>query len=155
MQDDSAESSSEFLVGQRVHSAGDPRRIGTVKYVGTIDGHPGAWVGVDWDSGDAKHDGSVNGIRYFRSRSDRSGSFVRAKLLSPGISVIRALELRYRTYSTKEEEGNVSDYVSKRIFCLVAEKIVEEKKENGELERDFVVLVFEILSYCFYSGFLV
>lgn len=99
------ESNPEFRVGQRLHLAGDPRRIGTVKYVGSIRGYSGMWVGVDWDSGDAKHDGSVNGVRYFQARSDVSGSFVRAKNLSPGISLLQALELRYRGDSTKEEEG--------------------------------------------------
>ena len=114
------ESSPEFRVGQRVHSANDPRRIGTVKYVGPIEGHAGEWVGVDWDTGEAKHDGSVNGIRYFQAGSDRSGSFVRAKVISPGISVVRALELRYRTDSTKEEEGKycVCCYVFKRIVVF-------------------------------------
>ncbi|KAK1311517.1 hypothetical protein QJS10_CPA08g00878 [Acorus calamus] len=39
----------------RVHIAGDPRRIGTVRY-----------VGVDWDGDDdGKQDGSVAGVRYF------------------------------------------------------------------------------------------
>lgn len=144
MQDDSAESSSEFRVGQRVHSAGDPRRIGTVKYVGTIDGHPGAWVGVDWDSGDAKHDGSVNGIRYFRARSERSGSFVRAKLLSPGISVIRALELRYRTYSTKEEEDEM--YVFSASNKRVTVQLLGKDKIQDKLSR-FEEITAASLSY--------
>ena len=47
MQDDLTELSPEFQVGQQVHSASDPRRIGTVKYVGPIEGHAGEWVGVD------------------------------------------------------------------------------------------------------------
>jgi dynactin complex subunit len=123
MQDRSIESNPEFRVGQRVHSAGDPRRTGTVKYVGPIQGYSGAWVGVDWDSGDAKHDGSVNGFRYFRAQSDRSGSFVRAHSLSPGISLIEALQLRYRGHSTKEEEGML--WFS--FVCLFAERTVEKK----------------------------
>jgi hypothetical protein len=123
MQDRSTESNPEFRVGQRVHSAGDPRRTGTVKYVGPIQGYSGAWVGVDWDSGDAKHDGSVNGFRYFRARFDRSGSFVRAHSLSPGISLIEALQLRYRGHSTKEEEGML--WFS--FVCLFAERTVEKK----------------------------
>lgn len=100
-----SESKAEFRLGQRVHSAGDRRRIGTVRYVGPVQGHSGAWVGVDWDNGDGKHDGAVNGVRYFQAKSQWSGSFVRAHNLSTGISLLEALKLRYRGDTTKEEEG--------------------------------------------------
>ena len=56
-------------MGQLVHSANNPRRIGTMKYVGPIEGHAGEWVSVNWDTGEAKHDG------YWRSQA--SGSAVR------------------------------------------------------------------------------
>ncbi|GFY95242.1 tubulin folding cofactor E [Actinidia rufa] len=96
---------SEFRIGQRVHSTGDTRRIGTVKYVGPVEGYSGNWVGVDWDNGASKHDGSVNGVRYFHAQSHNSASFVRPPNLSSGISLLQALEIRYKTTSTKEEEG--------------------------------------------------
>ena len=107
---------TEFRLGQRVHSAGDPRRIGTVKYVGAVQGFSGTWVGVDWDNGDGKHDGSINGVRYFQAKSERSGSFVRTQNLSLGISLIEALRLRYQGDTTKEEEGmSICDHFP---FCL-------------------------------------
>ena len=56
-------------MGEQVHSTNNPRRIETVKYVGPIKGHAGKWVGVDWDTGEAKHDGY--------QRSQVSGSAVR------------------------------------------------------------------------------
>ncbi|KAG6390227.1 hypothetical protein SASPL_147959 [Salvia splendens] len=53
-----------FRVGQRVHFAGQPRRVGTVRYVGPVEGYGGDWVGVYWDAdGQGKHDGSHNGMR--------------------------------------------------------------------------------------------
>nr|CAD1842168.1 unnamed protein product [Ananas comosus var. bracteatus] len=58
-----------FRLGQRVHAAGNPRRAGTVRYVGAVAGHAGAWVGVDWDDGEGKHDGSLAGARYFAARA--------------------------------------------------------------------------------------
>lgn len=100
-----SESKTQFRLGQRVHSVSDPHRIGTVRYVGPVQGHSGTWVGVDWDNGDGKHDGSVNGVRYFQAKSERSASFLRAQNLSPGISLLEALKLRYRGDTTKEEEG--------------------------------------------------
>lgn len=96
-----------FRVGQRVHAVGNARRTGTVRYVGALEGHAGAWVGIDWDDGEGKHGGSVNGVRYFFAAGERSASFVRPKNLSAGISFIEALHLRYRGDSTKEEEGKI------------------------------------------------
>jgi dynactin complex subunit len=40
--------------------------IGTVRYVGQVDGTSGMWLGVDWDDGSrGKHDGIKDGKRYF------------------------------------------------------------------------------------------
>lgn len=99
---------SDFNVGQRVHSAGDCRRVGTVKYIGRVEGYKGDWVGIDWDNDDdGKHDGSVNGVRYFQANAPKSASFVRPHNLSPGISLLHALQLRYATASTREEEDEM------------------------------------------------
>lgn len=102
---DSPKSRHEFRVGQRVHASSDSGRIGTVKYVGPVEGYSDTWVGVDWDNGEGKHDGSINGVRYFHAKSERSGSFVRAQNLSQGISLLEALENRYRSNPTNDEEG--------------------------------------------------
>ena len=42
--------------------------IGTIRYVGPVDGTSGEWIGVEWDDVDArgKHDGVSDGRRYFR-----------------------------------------------------------------------------------------
>lgn len=96
----------ELKIGQRVHSVGDCRRIGTVKYVGDVEGYSGKWVGVEWDNiSEGKHDGAINGVRYFQAQSSSSASFLRPHKLSCGISLLQALQLRYRSTSTKEEEG--------------------------------------------------
>ncbi|GFQ01056.1 putative chloride channel-like protein clc-g [Phtheirospermum japonicum] len=48
---------------------GQPRRIGTVKYVGPVEGFSSDWVGVDWDAdGEGKHNGSHSGASYFTAR---------------------------------------------------------------------------------------
>lgn len=95
-----------FRLGQRVTSAGDTRRIGTVKYVGPVEGYSDSWIGVDWDNdGEGKHDGSHNGVKYFEARRAKTASFVRPQNLSSGITLLQALEVRYRSTSTKEEEG--------------------------------------------------
>ncbi|OMO81652.1 hypothetical protein CCACVL1_12327 [Corchorus capsularis] len=130
------EQSSSFSVGQRVHSSTDPRRVGTVKYVGNVEGYSGTWVGVEWDNeGDGKHDGSINGVRYFQARSQNSASFVRPHNLSPGISLLQALKLRYKTHSTKEDEEEM--YVlsgsNQRVSVqLVGKEKIEEKLSKFE-----------------------
>ncbi|PON49534.1 CAP Gly-rich domain containing protein [Parasponia andersonii] len=124
---------SEFRLGQRVHSAGDPRRIGTVRYVGPVQGYSGIWVGVDWDNGDGKHDGSINGVRYFHANSERSGSFVRTHNLSSGISLVEALRVRYQGDSTKEEEDEM--YVLSASNKRVSIQLVGKEKIQDKLSR--------------------
>ncbi|KDP45616.1 hypothetical protein JCGZ_17223 [Jatropha curcas] len=133
MQDSTESSNESFKIGQRVHSTSDRRRIGTVKYVGPLQGHPGTWVGVDWDNGEGKHDGSVNGVRYFHSRLERSGSFVRTQNLSPGISFLEALHIRYRSESTKEEEDEM--YVLSSSNKRVSVELVGKEKIQDKLSR--------------------
>lgn len=112
-QKESGPETTGFQIGQRVvHSGagvgGDTRRrTGTVKYVGPVEGTSGTWVGVDWDNdGDGKNDGSHNGVRYFEARGPTTASFVRPhNLSSSGITLLEALQLRYRSTSTKKEQG--------------------------------------------------
>ena len=40
--------------------------IGTIRYVGEVEGTNGVWLGVEWDDSDrGKHDGIKDGRRYF------------------------------------------------------------------------------------------
>jgi tubulin-specific chaperone E len=40
--------------------------IGTIRYVGEVDGTSGVWLGVEWDDQNrGKHDGIKDGKRYF------------------------------------------------------------------------------------------
>ncbi|XP_077231741.1 tubulin folding cofactor E / Pfifferling (PFI) isoform X2 [Tasmannia lanceolata] len=133
-----------FRIDQRVHSSTDSRRIGTVKYVGPIEGYSGIWVGVDWDNGEGKHDGSVNGVRYFQAKDAKSGSFVRAENLSSGVSFLEALNLRYRGDSTKEEEEEM--YVLSASNKRVSIQLVGKHKVQEKISR-FEDLLIASLSY--------
>ncbi len=49
--------------GTRISHSGS---IGTVRYVGPVDGTNGLWLGVEWDDQTrGKHDGIKDGKRYF------------------------------------------------------------------------------------------
>ncbi|XP_027092238.1 tubulin-folding cofactor E [Coffea arabica] len=128
------DSASAFKCGQRVHSTGDTRRIGTVKYVGPVEGYSGTWVGVDWDDdGQGKHDGSHNGVQYFQARGLKTASFVRPHNLSSGITLLEALQVRYRGTSTKEEEDEM--YVLSSTNKRVSIELLGKEKIQNKLSR--------------------
>ncbi|KAL9173558.1 hypothetical protein ABFS82_03G122700 [Erythranthe guttata] len=136
---------STFRVGQRVHFIGQPRRIGTVKYVGPVEGYSGIWIGVDWDAdGEGKHDGSHNEVSYFTARGSDTASFVRSHNLSPGVALLEALETRYRTASTKEEEDEM--YVLSTRNKRVSVELLGKHKIEDKVSR-FEELTSASLSY--------
>lgn len=101
-----------------------------MKYVGQVEGYSGNWVGVEWDNRDGKHDGSVNGVRYFNAQFPKSASFARPHNLSTGVSLLQALDIRYRTSSTKEEEDEmyVLSASNKRVNVqLLGKDKIEDK----------------------------
>ncbi|KAF3790190.1 Tubulin-folding cofactor E [Nymphaea thermarum] len=130
---------SKFEIGQRIHSVSDSRRVGTVMYVGPVDGYSGTWVGVDWDNGDGKHDGTVKGVRYFRTSAEQSGSLVRPHTISKGVSLIEALARRYTGGTTKEEEDEMYVYSMRKkrvaIQLLGKDKVQEKFSRFEELEH--------------------
>ncbi|VDP47892.1 unnamed protein product [Heligmosomoides polygyrus] len=80
-------------VGDRVSVGGHGA---TVRYVGDVSGHPGHWVGVEWDDSDrGRHDGVVGGVRYFQTRAAKGGSLVKIQNVSPGVDLLTAILNRY------------------------------------------------------------
>ncbi|XP_066325083.1 tubulin-folding cofactor E-like [Miscanthus floridulus] len=131
----SSAAAAAFRLGQRVHAAGDPRRVGTVRYLGPVEGHAGDWVGVDWDDGaGGRHDGSLAGRRYFVAAGECSASFARPTALSGGISLPDALRLRYLVQDfTKEEQDEMYVFSTsqKRVSVeFVGTDKVQEKLNN-------------------------
>jgi len=59
---------------------------GTVRYIGAVDFAEGLWIGVELKSAKGKHDGTVQGRRYFVCRAGH-GLIVRpGKLTVHGIN---------------------------------------------------------------------
>ncbi|TFK94748.1 RNI-like protein [Polyporus arcularius HHB13444] len=82
-------------VGTRINHSG---ALGTVRYVGPVNGTQGVWLGVEWDDPKrGKHDGVKDGKRYFTCLVPNSGSFIRptAAGVSYGVSFLRALTAKY------------------------------------------------------------
>ncbi|TEA14482.1 Tubulin-specific chaperone E [Colletotrichum sidae] len=68
---------SSNYIGQRLSYDG---ALCTVRYIGSVAGTSGTWLGVEWDdSGRGKHDGQHKDVRYFNclSKSPTAASFVR------------------------------------------------------------------------------
>ncbi|KAI0362453.1 hypothetical protein OH77DRAFT_1467198 [Trametes cingulata] len=81
-------------VGTRLCHSG---HLGTVKFVGPVDGTQGIWLGVEWDDPKrGKHDGVKDGKRYFTCLVPNSGSFIRpSPAISYGVTFLTALTAKY------------------------------------------------------------
>lgn len=71
--------------------------IGTIRYVGKVEGTGGVWLGVEWDDPNrGKHDGIKDGKCYFPCLSAGAGSFIRPlPSLQYGKTFLRALTGKY------------------------------------------------------------
>ncbi|KAH9901505.1 hypothetical protein C8Q73DRAFT_678068 [Cubamyces lactineus] len=81
-------------IGTRLSHSG---HLGTVRFVGHVDGTQGVWLGVEWDDPKrGKHDGVKDGKRYFSCLVPNSGSFIRpSPAVSYGLSFLSALTAKY------------------------------------------------------------
>ncbi|XP_034109804.1 tubulin-specific chaperone E [Drosophila nasuta] len=74
---------------------------GTVKYVGEVCGHAGTWLGIEWDEGmRGKHNGIVDGKRYFQTQLPTAGSFIRPGKLGPCATLEDEARERYLNYDS-------------------------------------------------------
>lgn len=120
-------------VGVRIEYQGDR---GTVRYIGTVQGRgESVWVGVEWDrAGRGKHDGTVEGVKYFECEMGR-GSLVKGRRIGDGgrRSVMQAVRKRYLG-DVREEQfrgqvttigGGVVDIVSRRDARMCELEVVD------------------------------
>ncbi|RWS31751.1 tubulin-specific chaperone E-like protein [Leptotrombidium deliense] len=125
---------------------------GTVKYVGSVTGTSGVWIGVDWDSSErGKHDGSYKDIRYFNASKPNSGSFIRATKLNFGKSFFEALIDRYENNVEMASEAlltlSQNQGTDRRIELIGFDKVAEKLKNLSQL------LVIDLCKQCIaYAG---
>ncbi|XP_018566591.1 tubulin-specific chaperone E isoform X2 [Anoplophora glabripennis] len=127
-------------VGGRIECCG---HFGTIKYIGPVEGHPGVWLGIDWDDIErGKHNGTVNGIHYFNTRHPKSGSFLRREKVNFGQSLITAIRMRYGErgdeLTAKIEEQQLLNFqqsINAPFLELVGfDKIVDKQSDFNSLE---------------------
>ncbi|VDN93663.1 unnamed protein product [Brugia pahangi] len=70
----------KFKIGDRcvVHVSNQKERKGIVSYIGSTKFKDGCWIGVTYDEPFGKHDGSIDGERYFTCQNNH-GVFVRPR----------------------------------------------------------------------------
>ncbi|KAG6463920.1 hypothetical protein O3G_MSEX014154 [Manduca sexta] len=93
------DSEIQVHIGSRVKCNDD---FATVKYIGEVQGYKGIWYGVEWDdTGRGKHDGSLDGVQYFKASKPGAGSFVRPNKISPYKTCADAIR---KYYGDREDE---------------------------------------------------
>jgi len=112
---------------------------GTIRYVGSVDGHPGVWVGVEWDDvARGKHDGRVGGARYFQTAHPYSGSMVRIEKVNQFETLEEAIFDRYY----KKEENPLDEYLLREaqqfmhaplLEIVGMDKISKQQSHLGQL----------------------
>ena len=126
-----------YEIGQRILDPADKAR-GTIKYLGTVDGTKGSWIGVEWDNPKrGKHDGSHNGKKYFETSTPTSGSFVRDTKISKGVSLENAVEDRYGSSpeADPEEIERLRRDINAPFLQLVGfEKVNETQSDYAKLK---------------------
>ncbi|EIN07095.1 RNI-like protein [Punctularia strigosozonata HHB-11173 SS5] len=85
---------SRCRVGSRFNLNG---QLGTIRYIGPVDGTRREWLGVEWDDPlRGKHDGTKGGKRYFSCLHPGAGSFIRdTSAINWGFSFLTALRSKY------------------------------------------------------------
>uniref|UniRef100_A0A672USP1 Kinesin family member 13A n=1 Tax=Strigops habroptila TaxID=2489341 RepID=A0A672USP1_STRHB len=78
-------------------------KMGTVRYVGTVDFSAGIWVGVELNVQLGKHDGIVKGREYFHCKP-RHGVFVRPGRLSKAPASVRKWSSTSRSQASSTSE---------------------------------------------------
>ncbi|RKF58752.1 Tubulin-specific chaperone E [Erysiphe neolycopersici] len=116
----------EYRIGDRISysSKFGTSEICTLRYIGEVDGHQGQWFGVEWDDANrGKHDGSLDGKRYFscHSPSSTAGSFVRpSRPTDPERSFIEAIYDKYAAGETSLVSGSSSKEI------IISGKVAQE-----------------------------
>lgn len=79
---------------------------GVIRFVGTTEFQPGAWIGVELDTPTGKNDGSVKGVQYFQCKP-KHGMFVRSDKL-----MLDKRGKAMRAYKAAEKSNSISKEMS-------------------------------------------
>ncbi|AGO11782.1 AaceriADR009Wp [[Ashbya] aceris (nom. inval.)] len=113
----------KYKVGDRLDLGGE---LCTLRYIGIIPDWPGQVAyGVEWDAaGRGKHDGTLNGIRYFETSGPETGSFLKeSRVLKTAGAACTLLEALHSRYGEKLLELDEMYIGSKKLEGYGFEKL--------------------------------
>ncbi|KAL4881993.1 hypothetical protein BJY04DRAFT_187811 [Aspergillus karnatakaensis] len=122
----------------------------TIRYVGSVEGTSGEWLGVEWDDPTrGKHSGEHKGMRYFTClrQHPTAGSFVRpSRPADSQLSFLDALRLKYASESEQKQARagpGAGEEKPIRFNGKIAEEVGFDKirKQLAELEELKIVLL--------------
>ncbi|PWY80595.1 tubulin-specific chaperone [Aspergillus heteromorphus CBS 117.55] len=138
----------ESSINTRRSYAGDSC---TVRYVGTVEGTSGEWLGVEWDDPTrGKHSGEHRGVRYFtcKNKHPTAGSFVRpSRPADKPRGFLEALREKYASEFLEQKEGGHAagdvHHEPIRFNSKIAEEVGFDKirKQLAQLQDLKIVLL--------------
>ncbi|XP_006638630.3 tubulin-specific chaperone E [Lepisosteus oculatus] len=118
-------------VGRRVSCDGER---GTVRYVGKVPPTAGIWLGVEWDNPErGKHDGTHEGVQYFKCSHPTGGSFVRPRKASFGVDFLTALRQRY-DMEMEQDSAEELKIANKPVELVGFETVCQKLSQLNSLE---------------------
>ncbi|XP_031640761.1 tubulin-specific chaperone E [Contarinia nasturtii] len=122
---------SDLEVGARIR-VGD-NDLATIKYIGKVDGHAGLYIGVEWDNPErGKHNGTVDGVKYFETSYPTSGSMIRPGKIAEFENVRTAIECRYMFEAILDNEllKATQRQLKASLFEFVSDNRVQDKESH-------------------------
>ena len=83
-------------------------QFGTIKYCGKLihKTDSDVWAGIEWDdSTRGKHSGTVEGYKYFETKSSSGGSLVKLSKLNVGLSFFESVKFKYDFDNSSDEKS--------------------------------------------------
>ncbi|KAM4813899.1 tubulin-specific chaperone E isoform X3 [Urocitellus parryii] len=118
------------VIGQRVEVNGE---YATVRFSGVVPPVAGLWLGVEWDNPErGKHDGSREGIVYFKCRHPTGGSFIRPNKVNFGVDFLTAVKNRYALEDGPEDYGEEQIIIigKKPVETIGFDSVIKQQSEN-------------------------
>ncbi|GAB5578347.1 tubulin-specific chaperone E isoform X3 [Prionailurus iriomotensis] len=135
---------TKSVIGRRVEVNGEHA---TVRFSGVVPPVAGLWLGVEWDNpARGKHDGSHEGIVYFKCRHPTGGSFVRPNKVNFGVDFLTAVNNRYVLEDGPEEDGKEQPVTigNKPVETIGFDSVIKQQSQLSKLQevslRNCVVL---------------
>uniref|UniRef100_A0ABI7Z5H2 Tubulin-specific chaperone E n=1 Tax=Felis catus TaxID=9685 RepID=A0ABI7Z5H2_FELCA len=98
----------------------------------------GLWLGVEWDNpARGKHDGSHEGIVYFKCRHPTGGSFVRPNKVNFGVDFLTAVNNRYVLEDGPEEDGKEQPVTigNKPVETIGFDSVIKQQSQLSKLQE--------------------